>query len=380
MSGNRPTHPTISDQAALQLLRYQSRPRVYITKEKILIPFDRCRRKRTRLLRYTRYFFFRHMNRFFPNRDKSAFFEGPEKKLEIVFRASDNNPIQPRNWPWYQVVEAAGAKVVNRISNDFLDACILSESSLFVWEDRILVITCGQTKLVKAVPRILEFAEPSDIDLLIYARKNQLFPWEQPSSFVDDASFLEGLFPGKRHRLGPGDSDHADLFVFAKNPGGHRRQAAFELLMHDIDPAMIETFSIRNGNSAARAERLSGINRIYPHMVRDGFLFSPCGYSINALSGPEYFTIHVTPQKKGSYASFETNVPENGYDLLASRVVDIFKPRKFSMVLTTAIDKKASCLHKALGEKMSGYALLEKSRHDLVPDYAASFLNFAVIP
>ncbi len=321
------------------------------------------------------------MNKFCPNRDKSAFFEGPEKKLEIVFRNSSGKSIRPRNWPWDQVVEAAGAKVVAKISNRFLDACILSESSLFVWEDRILVITCGQTKLVKAIPRILEFAEPSDIGLLIYARKNQLFPWEQPLSFVDDASFLEGLFPGKRHRLGPDDCDHTDLFVFAKQSGELRpRQVTFELLMHDIDPTMIETFSTRNGNSAARAERLSGINRIYPHMVRDGFLFSPCGYSINALSGPEYFTIHVTPQKKGSYASFETNVPENGYDLLASRVVDIFKPRKFSMVLTTAIDKKALCLHKALGEKMSGYALLEKSRHDLVPDYAASFLNFAVIP
>ena len=237
-----------------------------------------------------------------------------------------------------------------------------------------------KTKLVKAVPRILEFADPSDIDLLIYARKNHLFPSEQPSSFGDDAVFLERLFPGERHRLGPDDSDHTDLFVFAKNSGAPRRQATFELLMHEIDPAMIETFSVEKSKSAACAERLSGISRIHPVMVRDGFLFSPCGYSINALSGPEYFTIHVTPQKQGSYASFGTNVPESDYDLLASRVVDIFKPRKFSMVLTTAIDKKALCLHKALGEKMSGYALLEKSRHDLSPDSAASFLNFAVIP
>ena len=320
------------------------------------------------------------MNEYCPNQDKSVFFEGPEKKLEIVFRASGNNPVQPRNWPWDRVVEAAGAKVLTGISNEFLDACILSESSLFVWEDRILVITCGQTKLVKAVPLILEFAAPSDVDLLIYTRKSQLFPWEQPSSFRDDASFLERLFPGKRHRLGPAENDHTDLFVFEKNSGAPRRQATFELLMHDIDPAMIETFSVRNGNSPERAERLSGINRIYPHMARDGFLFSPCGYSLNALSGPEYFTAHVTPQKKGSYASFETNVAESDYDFIASQVLDIFEPRKFSMVLTTAIDKKASCLHKALGENLSGYALLEKSRHDLVPDYAASFLNFAVIP
>jgi S-adenosylmethionine decarboxylase len=276
-------------------------------------------------------------------------------------------------------VDAAGAKVVTKISNKFMDACILSESSLFVWEDRILIITCGQTKLVRAVPRILEFADPSDIDLLIYARKNQLFPLEQPSSFGDDASYLERLFPGKRHRLGPDDSDHTDLFVFAKNSGEPRRQATFELLMHDIDPAMIETFSVENGNSAARAERLSGISRIYPDMVRDGFLFSPCGYSLNALSGPEYFTVHVTPQKQDSYASFETNVPESDYDFLASQVVDIFRPRRFSMFLTTGIDKKASCLHKALGGKMSGYTLLEKNRHNLFPDYAASFLNFAAI-
>jgi len=49
--------------------------------------------------------------------------------------------------------------------------------------------------------------------------------------------------------------------------------------------------------------------------------------------GPNYYTIHVTPQQSCSYASFETNVDLSSYGELVQKVVDIFKPRDFTVTL-----------------------------------------------
>ena len=52
--------------------------------------------------------------------------------------------------------------------------------------------------------------------------------------------------------------------------------------------------------------------------------FDPCGYSANALSGSSYCTIHVTPEKDCSYASFETTVQSmRSYTALIQQVLGI---------------------------------------------------------
>ena len=74
----------------------------------------------------------------------------------------------------------------------------------------------------------------------------------------------------------------------------------------------------------------------------DDYVFDPCGYSLNGLLGPYYYTIHVTPEEICSYASFETTIPVNqfkqgmGHDTFAQviqMVIDAFKPSQFSTSL-----------------------------------------------
>ena len=75
-------------------------------------------------------------------------FEGSEKKFEIVV-----NNVDLRSLPlsfWQEMVAASQAEILSSLSNDFYDAYLLSESSLFVAQDRCIMITCGQTRLIDA--------------------------------------------------------------------------------------------------------------------------------------------------------------------------------------------------------------------------------------
>ena len=135
----------------------------------------------------------------------------------------------------------------------------------------------------------------------------------------------------------------------------------------------------------------------YPDSRIDAYLFTPCGFSANAVladpegeTGTHYFTVHVTPEPNCSYASFETNVPalQNRRDNaeIVNSVVDIFKPGRFSVTLFEA---KPACEEKedvlasvdALGEMralerkafrrhvqmdaISGYRRVDRIVHDL---------------
>ena len=52
-----------------------------------------------------------------------------------------------------------------------------------------------------------------------------------------------------------------------------------------------------------------GLRSLFPSSLIDDYLFEPCGYSMNGLDASGgFYTIHVTPEKEGSYASFETNI------------------------------------------------------------------------
>lgn len=97
------------------------------------------------------------------------------------------------------------------------------------------------------------------------------------------------------------------------------------------------------------------MSEIYPNALVDDYVFDPCGYSLNGLAGKDYFTVHVTPEKEFSYASFETSIPirqlsrhrragaiadgpENYYETFADlieRVVSVFEPKSFSTSLFT---------------------------------------------
>ncbi|KAG0246413.1 S-adenosylmethionine decarboxylase [Mortierella sp. GBAus27b] len=87
-----------------------------------------------------------------------------------------------------------------------------------------------------------------------------------------------------------------------------------EILMTNLNPEAMKRFYQRPDDvpgtvGGVRVDQETGLAGLFPQAQLDSFLFTPCGYSANALQDGNYYTIHVTPEPVCSYASFETNIP-----------------------------------------------------------------------
>jgi len=153
---------------------------------------------------------------------------------------------------------------VPRPAQDTFDTYLISESSLFVYDDRVIILTCGTTLLLKTLPVILKAG--ADIGLEVcwfqYSRKNFLFPEQQHfphTSFDTEVSFLNNVFPsGRPFVMGPMNSDHWYLFVAdfvrrerdivragVERPERCKIQDKDQMLnvyMYDIDPDVAQLF------------------------------------------------------------------------------------------------------------------------------------------
>lgn len=260
------------------------------------------------------------------------FFEGPEKKVELTIK--DGFP-SLREDPklWEDVIKAAQAGIISKISNESCDAYLLSESSLFVYDDCFIMMTCGTTTLAHAVIEFLKSFSIDNVCSIIYERKNEHFPHSQPSSFTDDAMLLSEYMPGKAYRFGNEDSHHILLFHMDRPYTPEPDDETLEILMHGINDDIRELFTSKK-TSLEKIRSTINLNNIFQDFKVDDHIFDPFGYSINAIKGERYYTMHVTPQEIGSYISFETNYLKNvkTIDILES-VLNIFKPESFDIML-----------------------------------------------
>ncbi|KAJ3237530.1 spermidine resistance protein [Chytriomyces hyalinus] len=296
---------------------------------------------------------------------------------------------------WEEMLDIVKCKVLSVINNEHADAYLLSESSMFVYPNRIMLKTCGTTTLLNAIPRIFEIArdycEMFDIEALFYSRKAFLFPERQiypHGKWGDEVAYLEKLFPEDSYDtsgyvVGKVNGDHWCLYTATPceekslNEDGDELssnssavtsseeddedEVTLEIMMQELDPEVTKLFwrtedeqrdakelearemvegkldlsNIVNlakqpqgingvHKNIRKAERRllkdTGIEEIYPCSMVDDFLFDPCGYSLNGLLGPYYWTIHVTPEDICSYASFETTIPVRKFRSAATGV------------------------------------------------------------
>lgn len=256
-------------------------------------------------------------------------FEGAEKKFEIVSKGSRLRE-RPLEF-WQKAVELAGAKILSRIDNDQTIAFLLSESSLFVWDDRMTMITCGRTSLVNAASYLIEQIGPDKVDLVTYERKNEYYPHQQSTDFHKDVQILQERFKGKAFRFGSPDEHHLFLFHGEKPFLPEDADCTLEILMYNLDGPARQLFM--GSQTIDKIREITRLEKVFPGFTIDDYLFQPCGYSANAIKGEFYYTIHVTPEEHGSYVSFETNVRLGNRVATAIRsVLEVFQPRSFDVV------------------------------------------------
>lgn len=262
-----------------------------------------------------------------------TFFEGPEKKIELVVVPGGPKLRALGDEVWNRVVELSRAQILSVLRDARCDAYLLSESSLFVYDDHLTMITCGRTRLVDAALHLVELVGAQNVALLVYERKNEHFPERQPSTFSEDAERLNAVVPGRALRFGDEHDHHVHVFHSTRPYVVEASDTTLEILMHGLRPeAAAQFIGIEPPNGSTIAER-TGITKILPGFAIDEHPFTPAGYSMNALKDGAYYTIHVTPEDLGSYVSFETNADFRGHvDAIVTRVLEVFRPTSFDVV------------------------------------------------
>jgi S-adenosylmethionine decarboxylase len=278
-------------------------------------------------------------------------FEGFEKRLEITFsepsffwgplglfglRALTRPEID-------SILDAARWTIVSHLSNDELDSYVLSESSLFVYPCKLVIKTCGTSKLLLSIPPILRLAESRSLSVVSvkYSRGSFIFPGAQPAphrSFNEEVSALNEFFGHMNPNafvIGDPTVPNRNWHVYSATTEGNRTDPiALEMCMTGLDRDKASVFF---KNSAGEMTKLSGISEIIPsHMICD-FEFDPCGYSMNGIDGSAYSTVHVTPEDGFSYASYEAlgfDPEATGFEPLVQRVLKCFGPAEFSVAIT----------------------------------------------
>ena len=257
------------------------------------------------------------------------FFEGSEKKAEIIVNNNTFSLLTDLDDGfWQALVARCNAQILSCIDNEYCKAFLLSESSLFVWNDRFLIITCGVTTLVNAIDYFLEQIDQRHIHHVTYQRKNEYFSHAQLSCFDEDTKLLAQRIKGKAYRFGEMDSHHNYIFHQDNQYLIPAEDKSYELLAYQISSPATQLLTTPGLSPQCIRDFLS-IDDLLPGFLIDDFVFNPYGYSLNAISKTEYLTIHVTPQAQSSYVSFKSNI---NLIMLVPQILAALQPASFDLL------------------------------------------------
>lgn len=326
-------------------------------------------------------------------------FEGFEKRLEITFSEPsifvDPQGLGLRALTRAQIdsiLEPACCTIVSNLSNSVFDSYVLSESSLFVFPLKIVIKTCGTTKLLLSIPPILKLAESIALNLFSvkYSRGSFIFPNAQPTphrNFSDEVAVLNSFFgklSSKAFVIGDQKVPNRNWHIYsasvdaAPKKNDQTAEITLEMCMTGLNRDKASVFYKKSGDYSAKdMTKLSGINEIMPsHEICD-FEFDPCGYSMNGIDGSAFSTVHVTPEDGFSYASYEAmgfNPGSAGFEPLVKRVLKCFGPSEFSVAVTCFGGESQNW---AKYDDVDGYACENVVKEELTGGRCIVYLNFA---
>lgn len=380
--------------------------------------------------------------------DSTEAFEGPEKLLEIWFYpdscAIPDSKKTLRSIPvpiWVDILKLVQCEVLSIKSTKCMDAFLLSESSLFVYDHKLTMKTCGTTTTLFCLEALFQQVQETlgwdcrnenkfNPYKVFYSRRSFMFPQKQRSihrNWNDEVDYLNKFFlHGKSYTVGRNDQGtHWNLYVtdtniklvdpksecHEKNNYEYDNDETVEILMTGLSHKCSEQFvSNREVKSSASSSidekdndaddeghllgynmtKKTGLDKIYSEsknfsFYHDAFAFSPCGYSSNMIVDEKYYyTLHVTPEKGWSYASFESNVPINtisnekqdNVDIM-KKILHVFQPKEFCLTFFSKDVLNSKSFKRLMSNIELGptYDKMDRIIYDL-DDYQLLYLRF----
>lgn len=257
----------------------------------------------------------------------SAPFEGVEKALEVVVAAGEGS-LRARGEAFARdLVERAEGTVIRRSVTERVDAYLLAESTLFVGDRHLLLLTCGRTRVARAAARCVEVLGAGALDALVLTRLGERFPEAQPTTLADDARALARLVEGGLVTLGAYGPHRGGAFVHTR--AGRERlpeESRLRVVANDVAPEIAACFE-----GEARARQADVLAPLLAHVgvaLRDAHDFTPSGHSLNVVDGSRTWALHVTPEAASSYVSLVTSEPDPvSQQALVQAFLATFRPR-----------------------------------------------------
>ncbi|KAH9327089.1 hypothetical protein KI387_007267, partial [Taxus chinensis] len=261
------------------------------------------------------------------------------------------------------------------MSNEYLDSYVLSESSMFIYPFKIVLKTCGTTKMLLSILEILNLATGLSLSVknVKYTRGTFIFTGSQyfsHHSFSEEILYLEKYFGklasgGRAYVMGDSEKNY-NLHVytaFVIDVPTDDPVYTLEMCMTQLDHEQAFIFYKGNVKSTSEMTLNSWIRDILPRSKICDFEFDPYGYSMNAIEGDIVSTIHVTPEDGFSYASFESmgyGPKDIELQELVERVLFCFKPKVFYIAVHVSASVRTKnfliwcCRSQTLHEKSPG--------------------------
>ena len=242
------------------------------------------------------------------------FYEGAEKKAEIIINQKHMSLLDdiPTSF-WHLLVKQCDAQILSVIEKPNCRAYLLSESSLFIWHDRFIILTCGNTRLIRSVLFFIADYKNKIIQLN-YQRKSEFSPNLQHSSFQQDIQQLARKLTGNVYYFGDNKQPYHALFQYNSS---QQSQLPITPRYHDIEYVAYQisssssAFLCQSTLSKDAIRRYLKLEQLLAQFSLDDHVFQPYGYSLNAINEQQYFTIHITPQLNSSYVGIHTNIDQN---------------------------------------------------------------------
>lgn len=253
-------------------------------------------------------------------------FDAAEKLLEIEVRRGSGSLRALEPHAVSSIVEAGGGSILGSAVGRLVDAYVLSESSLFVRERSLSLLTCGRTDLGRSFEAFVDSVGAEAVASVRLSRERDRFPASAGTHFEDDVERIARFFDAEVL-----ESTHGPATLRSFQSGELSAALDFRIFCVGLSGEARRVFL---GDPRGVAATLAAIDAAFPAELSQVHHFEPSGFSMNLAQGEVEVCVHVSPEPTADVASVESSATDPALRLaLLDAAERIFRPGSISVTL-----------------------------------------------